>query len=182
MLLADTLVAAARASGPAVGPHSAASRVILRVLCSDMHARVAVSPAALAGVVLATAGTRVRMAAFTALGRLFVFDIALRDKHTLITTGPYAIVRHPAYAGWAVLLAGQTLCLFGPGSWWAESGIAQTVLGRALAAGWALTALRTVVLFCTLPFKEERMLRKAFGKEYAAYAQNTPHMFVPRVW
>ncbi len=62
-----------------------------------------------------------------ALGLLFVFfvfrentftsaTIELRDEQRVISSGPYALVRHPMYAGAFLMLLGIPLAL---GSWWA---------------------------------------------------------------
>lgn len=62
-----------------------------------------------------------------ALGLFFVFlvfrentftsaTIELRDEQRVISTGPYARVRHPMYAGAFLMLLGVPLAL---GSWWA---------------------------------------------------------------
>ncbi len=64
--------------------------------------------------------------ALIALGFLFVFfvlrtntygasTIQIAEGQTVISTGPYAMVRHPMYAGALALLAGVPLAL---GSWW----------------------------------------------------------------
>jgi len=64
--------------------------------------------------------------ALIALGFLFVFfvlrtntygasTIQIAEGQTVISTGPYAMVRHPMYAGAVALLAGVPLAL---GSWW----------------------------------------------------------------
>src|SRR4029453_8637817 len=64
--------------------------------------------------------------ALIALGFLFVFvvfrensygasTIQIAEGQTVISTGPYALVRHPMYAGALVMLVGVPLAL---GSWW----------------------------------------------------------------
>ncbi|KAI0030456.1 hypothetical protein K488DRAFT_54225 [Vararia minispora EC-137] len=180
MLLADSLVAAARCA-----PHSSTGRTILDILCGERDARapVRVSPIFLVGVLLSAAGTSLRMLSFNELGRLFTFDIALRDKHQLVTSGPYAIVRHPAAVGYTLLWAGLSACLFARGSWWAEVGIGKSAGGKVVRTVWALLVVQSVLVGCgTMAWKEERMLRRAFGKEYADYVRRTPKMFVPGIW
>ena len=49
--------------------------------------------------------------------------------HRVITTGPYAIVRHPMYVGLILVLAGIPLLL---GSCWAFLPVA----GTPIPAGW----------------------------------------------
>ena len=77
----------------------------------------------------------------------------------LITDGPYAVVRHPQYAG---LMLG--------------------VLGALVQWPTLLTLLMAPVLVLTyyrLARREERELEQKFGDEYAAYRARTP-MLLPR--
>ena len=43
------------------------------------------------------------------MGSLFTFETSIRKGHTLITSGPYAIVRHPSYAGFTLVVIGMFL-------------------------------------------------------------------------
>ncbi|EIW84539.1 hypothetical protein CONPUDRAFT_151555 [Coniophora puteana RWD-64-598 SS2] len=48
------------------------------------------------GALLALAGSQLRLLCFRTLGKHFVFNVALKKNHRLITSGPYSIVRHPS--------------------------------------------------------------------------------------
>jgi protein-S-isoprenylcysteine O-methyltransferase Ste14 len=72
----------------------------------------------------------------------------------LITTGPYAIVRHPIYL--ADLLLISLLTIFYPKLW--------------MAAG-TLAAIPTIIFWVR---KEEMELQKIFGSAYALYTRTTP--------
>lgn len=41
----------------------------------------------------------VRLASYHSLGQLFTFELSIQDKHKLVTSGPYNIVRHPRSVG-----------------------------------------------------------------------------------
>jgi protein-S-isoprenylcysteine O-methyltransferase Ste14 len=86
-------------------------------------------------------------------------EIAM-DQH-VITTGPYAIVRHPMYAGAALYLIGMPLAL---GSWWG-------LLGLALL----------VPAFVWRMFDEEKTLTKSLPG-YAEYCNTVRYRLIPRVW
>src|SRR5437588_11517657 len=58
------------------------------------------------GVVLAWCGILIRLAAKRTLGRFFVGAVIIQDDHRVVTGGPYALVRHPGYAGSIVALIG----------------------------------------------------------------------------
>ncbi len=81
--------------------------------------------------------------------------------HKVISTGPYAYVRHPFYVGGLVGLAGAPLVL---GSAWAFA-----VVGVILV----LLVLRTAL--------EDRTLRRELPG-YEEYAQRTRYRLVPGLW
>ena len=84
-------------------------------------------------------------------------QLQLRREHHLVTSGPYARIRHPLYSamlGWAVALG-------------------------LLTANWifvAVCALSIFGLLWRIP-KEEQMMLEAFGDEYKAYIQRTGRLF-----
>jgi protein-S-isoprenylcysteine O-methyltransferase Ste14 len=87
--------------------------------------------------------------------------IQVAEGQTVISTGPYAIVRHPMYAAALLMLLGIPVAL---GSWW---GV--VVLAAILPAlAWRL-------------IDEERVLiRDLHG--YADYRAKVPWRLVPYVW
>jgi protein-S-isoprenylcysteine O-methyltransferase Ste14 len=94
-----------------------------------------------------------------ALGRNFSTSLAAPE--TLVTNGPYRLVRHPMYA--AFLLLWILLALIS----------ANWFVGAAGIAAFAIVlVVRTQ--------KEERLLLGLFGDEYRAYMQRTGRIF-PRL-
>jgi protein-S-isoprenylcysteine O-methyltransferase Ste14 len=81
--------------------------------------------------------------------------------HDVVTTGPYAIVRHPMYAGIVPSLVGVGLWL----------GSTAAVLGAAVP----ILILMTRIIF------EERVLRRTLP-EYASYASRVRWRLVPGIW
>jgi protein-S-isoprenylcysteine O-methyltransferase Ste14 len=106
------------------------------------------------------------------LGFFFVFRVfrantftsatieVARDQH-VVSTGPYAVVRHPMYAGALVLMFGVPLTL---GSWWA--------LGAVPALG--------AVLVWRLLDEEKQLVAGLPG--YEAYCTRVRYRLLPRVW
>jgi protein-S-isoprenylcysteine O-methyltransferase Ste14 len=87
-------------------------------------------------------------------------QLQLRQEHHLVTTGPYACIRHPLYTAmcsWAVALA-------------------------LLTANWIFTAVAALSITGTLARipKEEQMMLEAFGDEYKTYMKHTGRFF-PRL-
>jgi len=83
-----------------------------------------------------------------------------RDHH-VVTTGPYAFVRHPGYVSGAILVAGMALAL---GSLWA-------LLPAALVA---------VVLVIRTTLEDATLQRELPG--YAGYAARVRSKWIPGVW
>jgi protein-S-isoprenylcysteine O-methyltransferase Ste14 len=110
---------------------------------------------AAAAAVLGPGGVWFMTAAENALGRQFAYQARLVEGHKLVTSGPYAIVRHPIYISFfAVILA--TALTFS--NWF--------VLPPFFLLYWAGAAIRIR--------SEERLLREAFGGEYERYARRVP--------
>lgn len=88
-----------------------------------------------------------------------VIEVGAEQK--VIDTGPYALVRHPMYAGALVLLAGIPPAL---GSFW----------------GLLLLAPFTAVIVWRLLDEEAFLLEQLPG--YAAYRSKTPYRLIPFLW
>jgi protein-S-isoprenylcysteine O-methyltransferase Ste14 len=87
------------------------------------------------------------------LGRNWSRSVTIKQGHELITTGPYAVVRHPIYTG---VLAG--------------------FLGMAIAISQVRGIIVFVLIFLALWLKlrmEDRWMRSQFGETYAIYARQT---------
>lgn len=115
----------------------------------------------LAGLGLAIAAALFAAWAMWSLGRSYGIRMDIFAGHRLVTTGPYAIVRHPMYLGIVLYHAGATLALQSP-----------LLLAFTALVVVPFTALRVV--------HEDRVLGEAFGADFAAYRRRVP-AFVPVV-
>lgn len=106
------------------------------------------------GVVVLWLGIALRAWAVATLGTLYTTGVLIRPDHRLISSGPYAVLRHPSYTGLALALLGLTLA--------GGSGAAITTTAALLATG---LGYRIRV--------EESALRVALGDAYTAYARGT---------
>jgi len=97
-----------------------------------------------------------------ALGRNWSITLQIREKHELISHGPYAFVRHPMYTSFLLMALGQVFLL------------ANWVVGLAGVIGFA-------VLFFLRVDKEERMMLEIFGPEYRAYMDRTKRI-IPYIY
>ena len=107
-----------------------------------------------------------------ALGLLAVFFVFKENTFTsatieidpvqkVISTGPYALVRHPMYAGAFIMLLGTPIAL---GSWWGLFAIIPLVISVI----WRL-------------LDEEKFLAKNLGG-YVEYQNKVRYRLVPLVW
>jgi protein-S-isoprenylcysteine O-methyltransferase Ste14 len=131
------------------------------------------------GAGLIIAGALIRLRCFREMGRHFTFALSLRDNHTLITTGPYAVVRHPAYTGGNMTVLGAVLTLMYDGSWWFAGGYA-TAWGRFLALNFIVSGL-LVVRACLRGHKEDDYLKTSFGEQWERFEKQVPHRYIPGV-
>jgi protein-S-isoprenylcysteine O-methyltransferase Ste14 len=96
------------------------------------------------------------------LGHNWSVSLDVRERHTLVTTGVYALVRHPMYAGFWLMALGQALLL---PNW---------IAGPAGLVGFG-------ILFFGRVGREEEMMMTAFGDEYRTYMRRTARV-VPWVY
>jgi len=133
-------------------------------------ASIAITRTFLAGWLLLILGALVRTAAYRELGR-FTYELSLRKEHRLVTTGPYAFVRHPSYPGLAMVVVGSLVCFWGPGSWFWECGAVNYAVGRAIAWGWVtIVGFSSVNALVLRPGLEDQIMEKQFGEEWREYA------------
>lgn len=78
-------------------------------------------------------------------------------RHTLATTGAYARIRHPQYAGFVIIMFGFLL------QW-------PTIVTLAMFPV-------LVYMYLRLARREEKEVRDEFGEPYARYAERTPAFF-----
>src|ERR1700720_890644 len=105
------------------------------------------------GAAVTIAGLLFAVWARAHLGRNWSRSVTIKQGHELITTGPYAVVRHPIYTG--ILLG---------------------FLGMAIAISQVRGFIAFVLIFLAFWAKlrmEEKWMRSQFGETYAAYARET---------
>ena len=117
-------------------------------------------PVALLGDALLLAGWLGILAVFRA-NTYAAATVQVAAGQTVISTGPYAVVRHPMYAAALVMLLGIPIAL---ASWWG----ALVVVALVPVLAWRLV-------------DEERVLVRDLDG-YAAYRHKVPWRLIPNVW
>ncbi|PCH37527.1 hypothetical protein WOLCODRAFT_110034 [Wolfiporia cocos MD-104 SS10] len=164
---------------------SSLSQRVLEFLTSngvDSASRVQVTPAFLVGFSFVVFCGITRLVCFRTLGRHFTYSLTVRENHKLITSGPYSVVRHPAYTASVVGNIGMALVHLGSGSWWATSGALETLTGRVFAIIWLTTLVTVSISLIARTQKEDRVLKQEFGPQWDKWAGQTPYRLVPGVY
>ncbi|WP_378952726.1 protein-S-isoprenylcysteine O-methyltransferase [Mesorhizobium sp. ANAO-SY3R2] len=106
------------------------------------------------GIVIYAAALWVFRRSHKELGRNWSITLEIRQKHELVSGGPYALIRHPMYTSFMLMGLGQAFLL---SNW---------IVGLAGLIGFAL-------LFFLRVDKEERMMLEIFGSQYLTYIERT---------
>ncbi len=112
------------------------------------------------GVFLMLLGFGFAVWARFALGRNWSGMVTVKQDHTLITSGPYAWVRHPIYTG--ILLA---------------------LVGTAVTLGTVINMVEVPAVALALWLKlrtEEKFMFETFGEQYSTYRQHVKAL-IPHV-
>lgn len=113
------------------------------------------------GTVLVLAGLAFAVSARWHLGSNWSSTVAVKQDHTLITTGPYSRVRHPIYSGMVLALFGTALAIGEPRGF---IGVGLILLG-----------------FVIKLLGEEARMRDTFPQAYDAYCRRTARL-IPGVF
>jgi protein-S-isoprenylcysteine O-methyltransferase Ste14 len=95
------------------------------------------------------------------LGRDWSAHVTIKVDHTLIRSGPYAIVRHPIYAGLVTAMLGTAII---------ENELHAYLAVPIALLGWKMKSVL-----------EERFMARQFGAEYVLYKQQVKGI-VPYFW
>jgi protein-S-isoprenylcysteine O-methyltransferase Ste14 len=114
------------------------------------------------GCFVMASGITIRLLAVGTLKRQFTVRVSIIEKHEIIDTGIYGVIRHPAYLGHLMSLLGMGLVL---GNW---------------VGLMALVVLPLAGILYRINV-EERALLHHFGPAYQAYASRTDRL-LPGIW
>lgn len=112
------------------------------------------------GVALAVIGVALAIWARVHLGRNWGMPMSIKEKPDLVTSGPYAYIRHPIY-----------------------TGILMAFIGSAFVNGvfWFIPFVIFTVYFIYAAKSEEILMQKEFPNQYPAYMKKTK-MLIPFIY
>jgi protein-S-isoprenylcysteine O-methyltransferase Ste14 len=174
-LLSEVLLTVTRRSGGTGRRHDRSTLgmlwvVILLSVAASLFVTARLAAAALphrdlirlVGAALFLAGLALRWWSIITLGRFFTVDVQIARDHEVVETGPFAVVRHPSYAGLLLAFVGFALSL----------------------ANWAAAVILLVPIVVALSRRmnvEEQALTSALGERYRSYMQRTKRL-IPGVY
>ncbi len=109
------------------------------------------------GVAMEIAGLGIRAWGMAVLGRFYTRTLRVVGDQTVVTAGPYRLIRHPGYLGSLLVWTGYCV---GTGNWIALTVVAVLMSG---AYGWRIRS-------------EERLLVDSLGTAYADYQRRTARL------
>ena len=114
------------------------------------------------GVGLVLLGSTLFVWARRTLGKHYSGHVSVKKEHELVQSGPYRIIRHPAYAGYVFMALGLGL-------------------GYSSLLGFVsiLSILLPAVIYRIRV--EDRMLAVHFGTQFEKYARKTKRL-IPGIW
>jgi protein-S-isoprenylcysteine O-methyltransferase Ste14 len=110
------------------------------------------------GILLIYAGIALRLYAIVVLGAFFTTTVAVAPEQTVISSGPYRLIRHPSYTGFLITLLGFGLSF--TNNW----------LSLLVIMGCALLGFSYRIQV------EEHVLQAHLGQRYQEYMRRTKRL------
>ncbi len=112
------------------------------------------------GVILGFSAIPLLVWTHRTLGLYWSAELEIQDRHLLITTGPYARIRHPMYSAFIIFTLGTVFL---------ASNLFVTLFG-----------LLVCIMLYPISKQEDQMLLNEFGDQYHDYMKSTGRFF-PRI-
>jgi len=178
--VAEIAIIASRAVGPNTLPS------MLQHAVNPLLGRIKDTPITspfLVGTAFSITGTLIRWWCYRTLGRFFTFELSVRKEHQLVTSGPYAIVRHPSYTGILLQYIGVLISHGSRTSWLRDSGVLETVPGlKIFALVWLVErGIATFTLLRRID-QEEQVIKSHFGDEWKRWAKVVKYRLIPGIY
>jgi protein-S-isoprenylcysteine O-methyltransferase Ste14 len=112
------------------------------------------------GLIICIVGWAFFVWARQTLGKNWSGNVSIQEGHELVTSGPYALVRHPMYSGGLIACIGSAIVVGGP---------------------FVLLLVLLTPLFLWRVGAEDKLMGQQFPNEYPAYKKRTKAL-IPFIW
>jgi len=128
-------------------------------------------------------GSVLRIWCFRCLGKFFTLEVSIRPGHKLYTDGPYRVVRHPSYTGFTFVMVGQIIFALSGGTFTHECLKWSFPNGFRIVQGM-LVCQDVFAEYATLVrmVREDELIKKQFGDDWAAWAKETRYRLLPGIF
>lgn len=169
------------------GAENASGRLLFNAVCPNPSSNFAnrlqsFSFPFILGVSGMILGGMLRAWCYATLGDLFTYLVTISPNHKLITSGPYAYVRHPSYTGVFLLLVSAIFTHFlSSGSFLTECGLMNSTIWKWFFRWWMMVAVFSLFSLRKRGKVEDTVMKKTFGEEWIVYRKAVPYAFIPFV-
>jgi len=143
---------------------------------------IKLTPTTAFATILVVLGGSLRYWSIREMGTHFTYGITLLKDHKLVTTGPYSMVRHPAYTGLILMTIGKMIWYTSSGSWLRESMVYQMRVSWLFIAPVMFCILANFLIALGRTPVEEAILKKEFGKEWVEWGKRVPYRLFPGIF
>jgi protein-S-isoprenylcysteine O-methyltransferase Ste14 len=163
-------------------PPSPLSAKILSTLMLRNPEYIRVTPFTILTCLMTILGCFIRVQCYRALGKFFTFHLSILKDHKLVTSGPYAFVRHPSYTGALLMTAGWSAANAVRGSWVRESGVLDHWEGMTASAIWVVLLVILTYGFVRRIDVEDAALKDGFGEQWEQWAARVRYRLIPQLY
>jgi len=148
--------------------------------CGSVYESSIPSTYVLVGAVLVIMGGSIRQQCYKALGDMFTWELSVKSDHKLVTSGPYAYVRHPGYTGKYMAEIGYFTLLLSQGTFFRGCLVHRHPYYALFDYSVQLLIHFSVSLWLAFRTRDEdEQMRKRFGAEWDKWAQRVNCRFIP---
>ncbi|CDO75925.1 hypothetical protein BN946_scf184873.g14 [Trametes cinnabarina] len=155
---------------------------VLHLLVPSPNASLGITPATTVACAMGIAGGLTRMWCYRTLGNNFTWSMSIQQEHKLGTSGPYAIVRHPSYTAWTIMVLGNFALLLSKGSYFVEAGWLRRPLGKIFAGSHIGYMTFVTLHLLSRAHQEDVILKEEFGEQWEKWSKRTPYRLVPYIY
>lgn len=134
------------------------------------------------GTSLAIMGGLIRWWCYRTLGRFFTFQLSVREGQHIVTTGPYSVIRHPAYTAGMVEIIGILILHGSTNSWLRHSGVLDIPGVPVIVVAWLAEIALLMISVVFRVSQEDQLLRSAFRGEWERWAKAVRYRLIPGIY